>query len=129
MIGALILAATVSGTVCYRGHPMPHAVVTMSSYELSGTRTGLTNDRGEFALTGMPPAAYVIFVEWLEMEAAYAPPQVVCTRGREHDVHVAFEVLDGEEPPADRHATLMRATANCPSLTLREEINNRPERQ
>ena len=55
--------ATLSGTVTNEGVPLPGVTVTISSPNLQGTRTTITNDAGGYTFPSIPPGTYTVKFE------------------------------------------------------------------
>lgn len=55
--------STIVGTVTSEGMPLPGATVTISSPNLQGTRTTVTNESGAYIFQAVPPGTYTVTVE------------------------------------------------------------------
>jgi outer membrane receptor protein involved in Fe transport len=55
--------ATLSGTVTNDGSPLPGVTVTITSPNLQGTRTTVTNDAGGYTFPSIPPGTYTVKFE------------------------------------------------------------------
>lgn len=60
---------TLSGTVTHEGAPLPGVTVTITSPNLQGTRTAITNDAGGYTFPSIPPGQYTVQVEMEGMQA------------------------------------------------------------
>ena len=59
--------ANLTGTVTLGGNPLPGATVTISSPNLLGTRTAVTDQNGNYNFGGLPPGDYTVKVEMESM--------------------------------------------------------------
>jgi hypothetical protein len=59
--------ASLTGTVTLGGNPLPGVTVTISSPELSGTRTSTTDENGNYNFGGIPSGTYSVKFEMESM--------------------------------------------------------------
>src|SRR5256885_1400449 len=60
--------ANLTGTVSLGGNPLPGATVTISSPNLLGTRTAVTDANGNYNFGGIPPGDYTVKFEMESMQ-------------------------------------------------------------
>src|SRR5882672_12552570 len=60
--------ANLTGTVTLGGNPLPGATVTISSPNLLGTRTAVTDANGNYNFGGIPPGDYTVKFEMESMQ-------------------------------------------------------------
>jgi hypothetical protein len=59
--------ANLTGTVTLGGNPLPGATVTISSPNLLGTRTAVTDQNGNYNFGALPPGDYTVKFEMESM--------------------------------------------------------------
>src|SRR3954451_4593472 len=114
---------TLSGTVVQEGTPLPGVTVSVTSPNLQGTRTTVTNENGGYNFGALPPGDYTVHFELSGLQTATQTVHVGVAQNARADaamkVTAVSETLTvtGAAPPSPRRRKFRRTFRSVSSTT------------
>ncbi len=106
--------ATLTGTVTNEGVPLPGVTVTISSPNLQGTRTTVTNEAGGYTFPSIPPGQYAVT---FEMEGLQTGTESV-------RVSLASTARADKEMKLSSVTQAITVTASAPAVLETQEVQS-----
>lgn len=104
--------ATLSGTVTNDGSPLPGVTVTISSPNLQGTRTTVTNEAGGYTFPSIPPGMYTVKFEMEGMTAVTETVRVSLASTAKSDADMKLSAV----------SEAITVTASAPAVLETQEV-------
>ena len=104
--------ATLSGTVTHQGAGLPGVTVTISSPNLQGTRTTVTNEAGGYTFPSIPPGQYTVNIEMEGMAPVTKEVRVSLAATARADAELALTAV----------TDAITVTASAPAVLETQEV-------
>jgi carboxypeptidase family protein/TonB-dependent receptor-like protein len=116
---------SLTGTVTSGGSALPGVTVTVTSPDLQGTRTAVTNDAGGYSFPALPPGVYTVAFDLSGMQRATKRVTVGLAQTNRADIELAMSSVS-ESVTVTAAAAPAVETVEIASNFLTEQINQLP---
>ncbi|HEY3057112.1 MAG TPA: carboxypeptidase regulatory-like domain-containing protein [Thermoanaerobaculia bacterium] len=107
-----VTTGSLTGTVTSTGNPLPGVTITVSSPNLQGTRTTVTDANGNYNLSALPPGEYTVRFELAGLQTVTQRARVGVTQTARADADLKVSSL----------AEAITVTANAPAVLETTEV-------
>jgi carboxypeptidase family protein/TonB-dependent receptor-like protein len=113
------ITSNLTGRVTMDGNPLPGVTVTISSPQMQGTRTAVTDVNGNYNFTAIPPGQYTVRFEMESMQSVSKPAHVGLGQTGRADAEMRLTAV----------AEAITVTASAPAVLETQEIQTNVSHQ